>query len=77
MGIQCSALYRDNTFEAVMCAHKAIFYPSFLLYDLKEKKVTKKFEKALNRIFRIIDKDNDNLLKVPWILKKVDEFAEF
>jgi hypothetical protein len=31
----------------------------------------------LNRIFRIIDKDNDNLLKVPWILKKVDEFAEF
>jgi hypothetical protein len=48
-----------------MCAHKAIFYPSFLLYDLKEKKVTKKFEKALNRIFRIIDKDNDNLLKVP------------
>ena len=56
MGLECSAYYDQNVKMVLNSAQRAILYPIGPLYDLTEKKITKKFHKALLRIFRILDK---------------------
>ena len=57
MGLECSAYYDQNVKMVLNSAQRAILYPIGPLYDLTEKKITKKFHKALLRIFRILDKE--------------------
>ena len=59
MGIECSAFYDRNVKSVLNCAQRAVLYPLSPLYDLEHKKISLNFEKALIRIFRILDKDLD------------------
>ncbi|KAL4491433.1 hypothetical protein ABPG72_008089 [Tetrahymena utriculariae] len=60
MGFECSALLYQSISDVIYGAHRAVLFPLSPLYDIREKTITPKFEKALARIFRICDKDNDN-----------------
>lgn len=62
MGIQCSAYYDRNVKKVLNCAQRAVLYPLGPLYDLNSKELTIDFQKAIKRIFRILDKDLDGRL---------------
>ena len=57
MGIECSARYDKNIKKVLNSAQRAVLYPLSPLYDLNQKTITKKFRKALLRIFRILDSE--------------------
>ena len=59
MGFECSALLSQYISDVIYGAHVAVLFPLSPLYDISQKAITLKFEKALARIFRICDKDND------------------
>lgn len=57
MGIECSAFYDKNIKKVLNSAQRAVLYPLAPLYDINGKKITEKFQKALLRIFRILDSE--------------------
>jgi len=70
MGIECSAKGYIGLIDIISCAQKAVLYPIAPLHDSLEKSLKPQFERALMRIFRICDHNNDGYLDD-------DELAEF
>lgn len=62
MGIECSAKGYIGLIDMISCAQKAVLFPVAPLHDSLSKKLKPGFERALLRIFRICDKDNDGYL---------------
>lgn len=62
MGIEVSAKERKNFIEMLYCAQSSVIFPLSPLINLSERTLTVKYKKALARIFRILDNDNDNRL---------------
>lgn len=60
--VECSAKTMKNVSEIFYYAQKAVVYPTRPLYDPDEKKLTDKARKALIRVFKICDRDNDGYL---------------
>lgn len=62
MGLECSVKQYKNIPYVIYCANRAVLFPLSPLYDFNQKTLTIEMQKALARIFRMSDKDNDNLL---------------
>ena len=62
MGIECSAKGYLNLIGVIYCAQRAVLFPIDPLFDSIKKELKPKCERALLRIFRICDKDNDGYL---------------
>lgn len=62
MGIECSAKGYIGLIDILACAQKAVLYPIAPLHDSLNKTLKPAFERALLRIFRILDKDCDGYL---------------
>ena len=62
MGIECSAKKYLGLSDLIRCAQEAVLYPIAPLHDSMAKTLRPDFEKALLRIFRILDTDNDGYL---------------
>jgi len=62
MGIECSAKGYLGLSDIIYCAQNAVLYPIAPLHDSCTKTLRPDFEKALLRIFRILDADNDGYL---------------
>ncbi|XP_013394373.1 mitochondrial Rho GTPase 1-A isoform X3 [Lingula anatina] len=60
--VECSAKNLRNISEVFYYAQKAVLHPTAPLYIPEEKELTAKCKKALARIFKICDQDNDKLL---------------
>ncbi|KAA3682392.1 mitochondrial Rho GTPase 1 [Paragonimus westermani] len=60
--IECSAKTLLNLSEAFWFAQKAVLYPTAPLYDAERKELTPACIRALTRVFRICDTDNDGYL---------------
>lgn len=62
MGIECSSRQSKNIIETLYCAQSVVKYPLGPLMDQKERELTEGYKKALTRIFRVLDEDNDKRL---------------
>ena len=62
MGIECSAKGYIRLIDIIACAQKAVLFPIAPLHDSLTKELKPEFKKALMRIFRILDIDNDGFL---------------
>ena len=62
MGIECSAKGYIGLSDLISCAQNAVLYPVAPLFDSATKTITPDYKKALMRIFRILDIDNDGHL---------------
>ncbi|CAI4223896.1 unnamed protein product [Auanema sp. JU1783] len=60
--VECSARTMKNVNEIFYYAQKAVVYPTRPLFDAEEKRLTDKCRKALIRVFKICDRDNDGYL---------------
>ncbi|XP_048256694.1 mitochondrial Rho GTPase 1-like isoform X1 [Haliotis rufescens] len=60
--VECSARTLKNISEVFYYAQKAVLHPTAPVYNPEEKELTPGCRKALTRIFRICDLDNDNNL---------------
>ncbi|CAH8865619.1 unnamed protein product [Trichobilharzia szidati] len=60
--IECSAKTMLNLSETFWFAQKAVLYPTAPLYNAEKKELTPECIRALTRIFRICDIDNDGYL---------------
>ncbi|PIO68616.1 EF hand associated, partial [Teladorsagia circumcincta] len=60
--VECSAKTMKNVSEIFFYAQKAVVHPTRPLYDADEKRLTDKTRKALIRVFKICDRDNDGYL---------------
>ncbi|KAK6109604.1 Mitochondrial Rho GTPase 1 [Brugia pahangi] len=60
--VECSAKTMKNISEIFYYAQKAVIYPTHQLYISEDKELTRKCKKALIRIFKLCDFDNDGLL---------------
>ncbi|CAD5211048.1 unnamed protein product [Bursaphelenchus okinawaensis] len=60
--VECSALAKKNVSEVFYYAQRAVVYPLAPLYDVNRRELTPKCKKALVRIFKLSDQDNDGLL---------------
>ncbi|XP_068248108.1 mitochondrial Rho GTPase isoform X1 [Palaemon carinicauda] len=60
--VECSARTLKNISEMFYYAQKAVLHPTAPLYILEERDLTEKCKKALVRIFKVCDMDNDGLL---------------
>jgi len=60
--VECSARNLKNISEMFYFAQKAVLHPSAPLWNYQEKDLTDKCKKALGRIFKICDMDNDGVL---------------
>lgn len=60
--VECSAKRLKNITELFYYAQKAVLHPTGPLYIPEEKELTQSCKKALVRIFKICDQDNDGLL---------------
>ena len=60
--VECSAKNLKNISEMFYFAQKAVLHPSAPLWNYTEKDLTEKCKKALTRVFKICDWDNDGLL---------------
>ncbi|CAH8586664.1 unnamed protein product [Dicrocoelium dendriticum] len=60
--IMCSAKTLLNLSETFWFAQKAVLYPTSPLYDSERKELTSACVRALTRVFRICDTDNDGYL---------------
>lgn len=60
--VECSAKNLKNISELFYYAQKAVLHPTGPLYLAEEKELTPACKKALVRIFKICDADNDGLL---------------
>lgn len=70
MGIECSAKGYVGLIDILSCAQKAVLFPIAPLHDSLTKTLKPEFDRALLRIFRICDHDNDGFLND-------DELIEF
>ena len=62
LGIECSVKDGISIKEALFSAQNMVLFPLSKLLCKQTKKLTKSFKKALHRIFRILDRDNDGWL---------------
>jgi mitochondrial Rho GTPase 1 len=62
MGIEVSAEQSKNIFEMLYLAQTSIIFPLSTLMHLPDRVLTRRYKKALCRIFRILDNDNDGKL---------------
>lgn len=60
--ITCSAIIYHNIAEMVHYAQRAFLHPTTPLFDIKNVDLTPNCKQALERIFKILDMDNDGLL---------------
>ncbi|KAB7505615.1 Mitochondrial Rho GTPase [Armadillidium nasatum] len=60
--VECSARTLKNISEMFYYAQKAVLHPTAPLYVLEERDLTDKCKKALIRIYKLCDEDNDGLL---------------
>lgn len=60
--VECSAKTLKNISEMFYYAQKAVLHPTAPLYLMETKDLTLECKKALTRIFKICDLDNDGLL---------------
>ncbi|XP_052266803.1 mitochondrial Rho GTPase 1-like isoform X2 [Dreissena polymorpha] len=60
--ISCSAKSLKNISELFYYAQKAVLHPQAPIYNAEEKELTKACKGALQRIFKICDLDNDQIL---------------
>lgn len=60
--VECSARSLKNISEVFYYAQKAVLHPTAPVYNPEEKELTLAAKKALTRIFKICDLDNDSLL---------------
>ncbi|PAV63751.1 hypothetical protein WR25_08001 [Diploscapter pachys] len=60
--VECSAKTMKNISEIFYYAQKAVVHPTRPLYEAEEKRLTDKARKALIRVFKICDRDNDGYL---------------
>lgn len=60
--VECSAKTLKNITEMFYYAQKAVLHPTAPVYNAEEKELTPQCKKALTRIFKICDMDNDMLL---------------
>uniref|UniRef100_A0A914UJZ1 Mitochondrial Rho GTPase 1 n=1 Tax=Plectus sambesii TaxID=2011161 RepID=A0A914UJZ1_9BILA len=60
--VECSAKKMKNISELFYYAQKAVLHPTHPLYVPEDKELTQMCKKALVRIFKICDQDNDGLL---------------
>lgn len=60
--VECSARTLKNISEMFYYAQKAVLHPTGPLYVLESQDLTEECKKALTRIFKICDLDNDGLL---------------
>ncbi|VDK85597.1 unnamed protein product [Litomosoides sigmodontis] len=60
--VECSAKTMKNISEIFYYAQKAVIYPTHQLYISEDRELTRKCKKALIRIFKLCDFDNDGLL---------------
>lgn len=60
--VECSAKSLKNISELFYYAQKAVLHPTAPIYNPEEKELTQTCKKALERIFRICDLDNDQVL---------------
>lgn len=61
--IECSAKSLRNISELFYYAQKAVLYPMVPLFNPAEKDLTPKCKAALQRVFKICDEDNDQILR--------------
>ncbi|KAK7498304.1 hypothetical protein BaRGS_00010564 [Batillaria attramentaria] len=59
--VECSARTLKNISEVFYYAQKAVLHPTAPVYNPEEKELTPAARKALTRIFKICDLDNDSL----------------
>ena len=62
MGIECSAKCHTKLIDVLFCAQRAVLFPIAPLQDPQTRELKPDFEKALLRIFRIVDRDGDGYL---------------
>ncbi len=62
MGIECSAKGYLGLIDIISCAQKAVLFPLAPLHDSISKTLKPDFQRALERIFRICDKDLDGFI---------------
>ena len=62
MFVDCSAKEYRGLIDLINCSQEAVLYPIAPLYDSMTKTLRPDFEKALLRIFRILDWNNDGYL---------------
>ncbi len=62
MGIECSAKSYVNLIDVIYSAQRAVLFPISPLFDSLDKLLKPEYERALLRIFRICDKNNDGFL---------------
>jgi len=60
--VECSARNLKNISEMFYFAQKAVLHPSAPLWNYQQKDLTDLCKKALNRIFKICDMDNDGVM---------------
>lgn len=60
--VECSAKTLKNISELFYYAQKAVLHPTAAVYNSEEKELTLQCKKALTRIFKICDLDNDSIL---------------
>lgn len=60
--VECSARTLNNISEMFYYAQKAVLHPTAAVYNPEEKELTPQCKKALTRIFKICDLDNDSIL---------------
>lgn len=60
--VECSAKTLSNISELFFYAQKAVLHPTAPLYSSESKYLTDKCLKALARIFKLCDEDNDGIL---------------
>ncbi|XP_038618481.1 mitochondrial Rho GTPase 2 [Tachyglossus aculeatus] len=60
--VECSAKNLKNISELFYYAQKAVLHPTAPLYDPEEKRLRPSCAKALTRIFRLSDQDNNQVL---------------
>ena len=60
--VECSARNLKNISEVFYFAQKAVLHPSAPLWNYHDKDLTDQCKKALQRIFKICDLDNDGVM---------------
>lgn len=60
--LECSAKTMENLPELLYASQTSVFFPERILYNREENKMTEGCERALKRIFKLCDHDNDGSL---------------
>uniref|UniRef100_A0A914GU30 Miro domain-containing protein n=1 Tax=Globodera rostochiensis TaxID=31243 RepID=A0A914GU30_GLORO len=60
--VECSAKFSKNVPEIFYYAQKAVIYPFRPLFSVEKRELSMKCQKAMTRIFKLCDRNNDGLL---------------